>query len=316
MSATTGIVLDDRYIDHLLGFDHPESPQRLRAVKARLEASGLLRNLVRIPPNEDKRVALEAVLRVHNDQHAESITGFEKTSQIPLLAVGGAIAAVDAVMQGTVTNAFCALRPPGHHSHNNGAHFDGRGQGEGFCFFNNVAIAARYAQKAHGCGNVLILDWDFHHGNGTEWTFYEDPSVSFFSTHALFAYPGTGSEDRTGAGDGEGYNLNVALPPGAGDDDIVAAWEDNLLPQLQHLSFKPDIVLISAGFDSREEDFLGSFHITDQGFVRLTKIAMDIARSSCNGRLVSVLEGGYNPEGLASAVERHVRALTSEASEQ
>jgi len=285
---------------------HPESPERLARINERLRESGLLDRLTAIPPLSDRAVVEQSVLRIHSADHFESVMECETTGETAFLAAAGALAAVDAVMRGTVNNAFCALRPPGHHAHNNGAHHDGLGQGQGFCFFNNVAIAARYAQQVHKCQRVLILDWDFHHGNGTEWAFYDDPTVFFFSTHALYAYPGTGFAERTGAGDGLGYNLNVPLGPGADDKDIKEAWQGHLMPRLNELGFKPDLVLVSAGFDSREGDHLGNFGITDDGFAALTKMAMAIAHEHCAGRLVSVLEGGYEPEGLASAVARHV----------
>jgi acetoin utilization deacetylase AcuC-like enzyme len=194
-------------------------------------------------------------------------------------------------MEGEIKNAFCAIRPPGHHAHDNTAHYDGRGQGEGFCFFNNVAIAARYAQKVYNCKNILILDWDYHHG------------------HALYAYPGTGSEDKHGTGDGLGYNLNVPFHGYADDSDIIDAWNNKLMPKLDELQFKPDFVFISAGFDSREDDLLGTFSFSDSCFSELTKIAMGIADTHCQGRLISTLEGGYNPEGQAQAVCAHVEAL-------
>jgi acetoin utilization deacetylase AcuC-like enzyme len=200
-----------------------------------------------------------------------------------------------------VRNAFVCSRPPGHHARNSGRE-------EGFCFFNHVAIGARHAQRRHGWRRVLIADWDYHHGDGTESLFYDDPTVLVFSTHDVNAYPRTGFASRTGSGAGDGFNINVPLACGATDDDIAAAFERQLVPAASR--FRPDIVLISAGFDSRAGDRLGCFAIGDDGFARLTRIVMKIADTHCAGRIVSVLEGGYQSAGLASAVLAHVDALT------
>jgi len=194
------------------------------------------------------------------------------------------------------------------------------GMEEGFCFYNNIAIAARYAQTMYKnkIKKVLIIDWDYHHGNGTEETFYSDDSVLFFSTHKLHAYPGTGDPSRIGEGKGEGYTVNVPLDSGAGDDTFVKAWDEKLIPVVEN--FKPDLVLVSAGFDSKYNDYLGDFQVTECGFGRLTKKAMEIADNYCDGRLVSCLEGGYADRdsvysgnvtfnGIAKAVEAHVGTL-------
>jgi acetoin utilization deacetylase AcuC-like enzyme len=235
----------------------------------------------------------------HPDKHIDKVTTGARDESICRLAVAGSLAAVDAVCTGKVRNAFCAIRPPGHHAEDSGEY--------GFCFYNNVAIAARYAQEKHKLQKILIVDWDYHHGNGTEWSFYTDPSVLFFSTHALFAFPGTGSRDKTGAGKGKGLNMNVPLRNGAEDKDIVSAFNDKLVPAADE--FKPDMVLVSAGFDSRKDDLLGNFNITDDGFREITKIVMDIAERHGKSRVVSLLEGGYNVEGLALAVQAHVETL-------
>jgi acetoin utilization deacetylase AcuC-like enzyme len=199
-----------------------------------------------------------------------------------------------------VKNAFCASRPPGHHARNTG-------QEEGFCYFNHIAIAARYLQQ-QGYQKILIVDWDYHHGDGTEWAFYDDPTVLCFSTHDMFSYPGTGSPSRTGTGAGEGFNINVHLPCESGDAEIKAAFEKLLIPAAT--AFEPDFILVSAGFDSRKDDLLGCFDITDAGFAELTQIVKNLALQHCQGRLVSVLEGGYNLEGNASAMLAHLTALS------
>ncbi len=209
----------------------------------------------------------------------------------------GALAAVTRSAKAGSPTPFCAVRPPGHHAHN-------LGEEEGFCFFNNVAIAARHAQKKHGIQRILIIDWDYHHGNATEEAFYEDPSVLFFSTHKWKAYPGTGSPLRKGQGAGLGYTINVDLGAGADDKAILQAWDDHLLPAAE--AFRPQLVLISAGFDSRKDDFLGDWRITDDAFRRMTRMATQIGGGA---KVVSLLEGGYNPQGLAHGVAAHLEEL-------
>lgn len=303
--SATGYAYDDIYLEHVLYDDHPESPERLVGINAYLDLTGLSELLVPLTSLQDGE---DHILSVHNAYHHDSVQACPGTAAAALYAVEHILGVVDAVHAGTVRNAFCAVRPPGHHCHNNGANYDGTCQGEGFCFYNNVAVAARYAQHL-GYANVLICDWDYHHGNGTEWSFYDDPSVFYFSTHVLNAYPGTGYADRMGAGDGEGYNLNVPLEVGAGDVEASRAWDVDLNDALSRVGFVPDIVFISAGFDSRGGDPLGSLSFTDEGFASLTAKAMAIADTCCQGRLVSCLEGGYHVEGLARAVCAHVATL-------
>jgi acetoin utilization deacetylase AcuC-like enzyme len=217
-------------------------------------------------------------------------------------AAGGVLNAVDAVVTGTARNAFCAVRPPGHHA--------SAGRGMGFCFFNNAALAARYAQRRHDLERVLIVDWDVHHGNGTQDIFYSDPSVFCFSTHQWPLYPGTGRADETGEGAGVGTTMNFPFPAGSGREDILGALQSSLVPATER--FRPDLVVISAGFDSRLGDPLGRFTLTDRDFADLTRAVMEIAARHAGGRVVSVLEGGYNLDGLASAAAAHVVALMSE----
>jgi acetoin utilization deacetylase AcuC-like enzyme len=213
-------------------------------------------------------------------------------------AVGGVLAAVDAVMEGKVANAFCAVRPPGHHALGDEA--------KGFCIFNNVAIGVRYVQQKYGLPRVLIVDWDVHHGNGTQATFYDDPNVLYFSTHQWPFYPGTGSSLETGGG-GADLNINVPLPAGSGDSEYIKIFEGKL--RRAALAFSPDFVFVSAGFDAHEGDTLGGMRVTTEGFARLTRVVKEIAAQCCQGRLVASLEGGYRLDDLAASVEAHLRVL-------
>jgi acetoin utilization deacetylase AcuC-like enzyme len=306
----TGYLYDDRYLLHVnsrnvfsdsLGkwIGPAESPERLKLIAKRMSDSGLIQEVDILLPSVD---ALPHIRKFHTTDHVEGVSNIPTTGEVAALAVSGSLTAVKAVAEGQVRNAFCAIRPPGHHANNTG-------EDEGFCFYGNVAIAARYAQQQFGFKKILIVDWDYHHGNGTENAFWEDPTVLFFSTHNWHAYPGTGDPGREGAGPGLGYNINVHFDCGATDDQMVRAFEEKLLSAADR--FQPDFILISAGFDSRKDDLLGCFSITDEGFKKLTRIVMDLADSTCGGRIVSLLEGGYNVDGLAMGVEAHVSELLS-----
>jgi len=308
----TALLMDAAYKQHFTGHGHPERPERFDAVRDAIEKSGLSDKTLRIDPHTatDDEIALchstayiKLVKRDIEVGHEMLSTGDTnigpKSLEVALRAVGGVCNAVDTVMTGKARNAFCVVRPPGHHATPN--------RGMGFCIFNNIAIAARYAQKKHGIQRALIVDWDVHHGNGTQDTFYEDGSVFFFSTHQYPWYPGTGAYDETGAGKGKGKILNCPFPAGAGEAEIVGAFRQKLAPAAD--AFKPDLILISAGFDSRVGDPLGRFQLTDEDFSNLTKLMMDIAGKHAKGRLVSVLEGGYNLNGLGAAAERHLKTL-------
>jgi len=308
----TGIAADSRVQNHETSPRHPERPARFRAVLNQLESSGLLRDLVRI----DVRTANDdELLLVHTKEYIDLVdrevaqnrrqlsTGDTDigphSAEVAPLAVGCVLSAIDAVFSGTVLNAFCVVRPPGHHA--------SAARGMGFCLFNNIALAARHAQKRYGAERIVIADWDVHHGNGTQDIFYEDGSVLFFSTHQSPWYPGTGAASERGEGAGEGLTINCPFPAGSGRAEIVAAFRDVLLPAAK--TFRPDLVLISAGFDSRINDPLGLFLLRDDDFRDLTALMTELAAEFCQGRLVSVLEGGYSLEGLAAASEAHVREL-------
>ena len=308
----TGLIYDDIYLEHKTTPDHPERPERLLEIVKRLKAEGLYSQLIELEPAPAR---LNWIETVHSPDYIERAkrscdngAGYLDSPDVPIsdrsyeaavMAAGGMLAAVDAVMEHKVANAFCAVRPPGHHALEN--------QAMGFCIFNNIAIGARYIQKKYGLANVLIVDWDVHHGNGTQATFYDDPTVLYFSVHQYPFYPGSGSQAETGAGKGLNYTVNVPVPAGSGDSVYLEAFEQKLQPAA--LAFSPDFVLISAGFDAHESDLLGQMAVTAKGFARLTEIVKAIALKHCQGRLVSILEGGYHLGGLAASVESHIRVL-------
>jgi acetoin utilization deacetylase AcuC-like enzyme len=311
-SMTTALMADPIFREHLVGRQHPERPERFDAVLDGLKEAGLLERMLRIDARDATTDELTlchtpdylriARRDVEAGQRHLSTGDTDITSNswaVAVRAAGGVLNAVDAVAGGTVRNAFCAVRPPGHHAN--------AGRGMGFCLLNNVAIAARYAQRKHGVARVAIVDWDVHHGNGTQDIFYRDGSVFFFSSHQWPLYPGTGRADETGEGEGESATMNFPFPAGSGRREILGAVENSLVPAMER--FRPEFVLISAGFDSREGDLLGRFTLTDEDFTDLTRTVMDIADRHAGGRVVSMLEGGYNLQGLASAATAHVAAL-------
>ncbi len=287
----------------------------MTAILSRLEQSGLLAQLLSVQPYP---ATIEQIALVHSkdyigvvrDSCRQGVRMLDMDTQIShnsyevaCLAVGGALAGVDAVIQAEADNVFCAVRPPGHHALPDKA--------MGFCLFNNVAVAARYAQQEYGLNKVLIIDWDVHHGNGTYDVFAADPSVFYFSIHQFPHYPGTGRADETGCDKGAGTSLHVPLSAGGGDAEYIATFKQQLAPAV--LAFKPELILISAGFDAHEADALSSIQLSSKGFGRLTDIVRELADEVCAGRIVSVLEGGYNLTALAESAYEHIRALQGAA---
>ena len=310
--ARTGLVYDPAYLLHDTGSGHPERAGRLTAVVEHLKKAGVMEKLAAIKP---RPATVKQVQAVHSKLYVEWVAQAcregetcldagdtrvcARSYEAAMLAAGGVLAACDAVMAGEAANAFCAVRPPGHHAR--------RDRAMGFCIFNNIAVAARHLQKTHKIERVLIVDWDVHHGNGTQETFYEDPGVLRFDLHQWPHYPGTGSQSERGAGQAVGKQINVPLPAGADDAAYLKAVEEKLRPAA--VEFAPQFVLVSAGFDAHRDDPLGGMRVTTEGFGKLTEAAARIAARCCQGRIVSTLEGGYRFESLCASVEAHLRAL-------
>jgi acetoin utilization deacetylase AcuC-like enzyme len=308
----SGLLYSEEYLKHVTPEGHPESARRAEVVMKGLADDGLVEKMTRVEPRLATR---EEVTRCHSPKYFEIAksdvehglpdlsTGdthiMERSFDVALLAAGGVISAVDAVIEGRAKNAFCVVRPPGHHAT--------PVKGMGFCLFNSIAIAARHAQARHKIGKVLIADWDVHHGNGTQDIFYDDGSVLFFDTHQAPWYPGTGDVSENGTGKGLNCIINNPFPAGAGRAQVYGAFEKRLVDAAN--KFKPDLVLLSAGFDSRLGDPLGQFKLTDEDYIDLTKVMLHIAKEHAGGRLVSVLEGGYNLRGLMKASAAHVKTL-------
>lgn len=309
----TGFLSHDRFLDHSNGPGHPERPDRLVSIWRRLHESGTWKGLVEIEPAQAGRTSLTQVHTPHHVDFIEGLsasgratgltpdTGISKgTFGAARLASGGAITAVDAVVSGAVDNAFCAHRPPGHHAE--------REQAMGFCFFNHVAVAAKHLRHRHGIRRIAIIDWDVHHGNGTQHTFESDPETLFFSIHQYPHYPGTGSAEERGIGAGVGATLNVPVPAGTGDAEYAQIFAEVLRPAID--AFEPEFLLLSAGFDAHRADPLGGVELTEKGFEILTETVLALARDHCDGRLVSLLEGGYDLEATALSVDVHLQTLS------
>jgi len=305
------LISDPVYLKHETGV-HPENAKRLEAIISALDKDESLSNrLVRITP---KPAHNEDIARCHREElvyHLESLCVRGETYvdvdtrispesfEVAKLAAGAATTAVDAVMNQDGGRAFCVIRPPGHHATITNA--------MGFCLFNNAAIGARYAQARYGVDRVLIIDWDVHHGNGTQDIFWSDPTVFYFSTHQYPHYPGTGAADERGDGRGEGTTLNIPLSMGTPARDHRQAFID-AMHQIER-GFPPDLVIISAGFDSRRGDPLGGLMLEDADFSEMTKEVLRVAEKHASGRVIGLLEGGYNLELLGGSVKSHISAL-------
>ena len=307
-SGTTLVISHPACLDHNMGEGHPERPDRVRAIERALESEAFQMLTRDVAPRADD----SAIARVHPQDYIDAIRAAAPkhgrialdadtsmstgTFEAALRAAGGAVFAVDEVMSGKARNAFVSTRPPGHHAE--------VATPMGFCFFNNAAIAARHAQKAHGAERVAIMDFDVHHGNGTQHIFWDDPSVIYASTHQMPHYPGTGAVRERGE---HNQIVNAPLRSGDGGEAFREAMETAILPRLE--AFAPDLVIISAGFDAHRRDPLGNLNLVEADFAWATRKLMGVARSHAHERVVSVLEGGYDLEGLSRSVAAHVTAL-------
>jgi len=310
--SSLAIIRDDRYLEHNPGDGHPESPNRLRVIHDLIDRE--FANLPKIAP----RLATEEELALVHDplyiQHVANTEGKVHTQldpdtglsarsyEIARLAAGGLLQGVDALLNPgprPLAPVFAFLRPPGHHAE--------AGHAMGFCIFNNVAIAAAYAKETYGLKRILIVDWDLHHGNGTQHSFYDDQSVLYFSSHQYPYYPGSGNFDQVGTGRGEGFTVNAPFPTGFGDVEYLSVYNRILKPIA--LEYQPELVLVSAGFDPYFADPLGGMQVTAEGFGALAGLIKDIADQTCNGKILLTLEGGYNPQGLRDGVRAVILAL-------
>ena len=330
----TAFVSSPRFVEHTTGPNHPERPDRIRAIHravreaklidsadpfpdfqfefGNLDGQGVKLTEVSATPADEKWLSL-----VHTPEHIERIRhicalggGVLDQSDTPvgangfemgLLSLGSALTACDWVLQKKGTRAFSASRPPGHHAEPD--------RPMGFCLFSNIAIAARYVQQMYGLQRIAIVDFDVHHGNGTQAALESDPSILFISLHQHPAtlYPGSGHEWETGVGKGRGLTLNLPFQPGAGDDDYLEVIDHRVVPKVT--AFRPELLMISAGFDGHQDDPLAEINLTEEGFERITRRLVDLASACCDGRIVSLLEGGYNLRALGRSVVRHLVAL-------
>jgi len=305
----TGIVREDIYMEHVMDYYHPESPERLKRIYSMLDEIGSS-DMVRIPA---RSATHEEIGFVHDTRYIESIHATKgksvrldpdtstspKSYEAACMAAGGFMSLIDAAMKGEIDNGFALVRPPGHHAE--------RSRAMGFCLFNNVAIGARYLEKKYNLKRIVIVDFDLHHGNGTQHAFYRDNTVLYFSTHQYPYYPGTGWIEETGEGDGRGYTVNVPFSYGMDDDDYMFAFKEVLAPIVD--MYKPEIILVSAGFDAHYNDPLGGMRVTEKGYAMMTKAMMDMAKKHCNGRILYVLEGGYGLDGITNSVKAVIKEL-------
>ncbi len=308
----TAFVYDPSYLEHDTGRGHPERRERLEATMAHLDGQSWFNDLIKVAPRVAEREWIETthasnyIGRVEEEikrgvSHVDSpdVSVSEQSYDVALLATGAVLELTDKVMNGEVDNGFALVRPPGHHAEKSTA--------LGFCLFNNAAIGARYMQKKYGVDRVMILDWDVHHGNGTQHTFEEDPSVLYVSTHQYPFYPGTGAYSENGIGCGQGSTLNCPMTAGSTDGDYEQAFKEKILPKIDE--FKPEVVMISAGFDAHHDDPLGQINLSTEFYGWMSERMMEATDKHAGGRLVSMLEGGYDLNALAHCVDAHLQVL-------
>lgn len=301
--ARTGVVVDQEYLKHFAGESHPERPERIQVL---LDLAGGLgsEKFQLLPPKAASRADIEYT---HGADHVRLVESTSKVNRyaldgdtitcrdsfgVGLLAVGGFLTLLDSIAAREVRNGFALVRPPGHHALRNRA--------MGFCLFNTMAIGAEYLKRAHGANKILIMDWDVHHGNGTQDAFYDDPSVLFISTHQFPFYPGSGAVNEVGAGAGEGYTINVPLPAGCANTEYLQVFQDVVVPAAE--KFKPQWILVSAGFDPHRRDPLGGMGVSEEGFAAMARKLLMLAERFADARIALLLEGGYDLAGLRNSV--------------
>jgi acetoin utilization deacetylase AcuC-like enzyme len=309
-------IYSEEYQKHLNGRHgtrpfHPETPDRVASIEQHLRRDEFWSEMTHLDPVE---ATIDQLAAVHDPEYVlalerlcargpaqlEADTGVVPESyRVARLAAGGACLAVDTVMSGEASSAFCAVRPPGHHAE--------RASAMGFCLFNNVAVAAEHARRAHGLKRVAVLDWDVHHGNGTQHMFERDPGVFYLSIHQYPHYPGTGAASERGVGEGQGTTLNAPMPAGTGDREWLGAIEGDFTRAIDE--YRPQLILVSAGFDAHAEDPLSATLVSEAGYARMTEVVRDWAARHTGGKIVSMLEGGYNLDALARSVEAHLKTL-------
>ncbi len=309
-----GFFYSDHYLKHETG-NHPENKDRLSAILKAIETDGLDSKIIRLDPVSATE---EQIALIHESRYVESVkeacsqgrTSLDADTIIAadsfssaLLAAGAVIASVDLMAENKMKRTFCAVRPPGHHAE--------RSRAMGFCLFNNIAIGAEYAIKKRGMEKVFIIDWDVHHGNGTQNAFYDRGDVYYTSIHQWPHYPGTGSAAELGEGKGRGANLNFPLSANQDDDVYLSIFQDRIIPEI--VRFSPDLIMISAGFDAHQLDFLASMNVSTAGFGQMTEMLVDVAEKVCGGRIISVLEGGYHLKALGDSVMEHLHKLAGKS---
>ena len=312
--AKVGHVYHPQYLKHETGFGHPERPDRLRAIEKAIDLSGLREKLIEVPARPASFAEIE---RVHDKSYVEQVAHTAESSGLyldpdtfaspgsfdaALLAAGGLLEAVDRVADGEVQQAFAIVRPPGHHAEASHA--------MGFCLFNNVGVAAEHLIQKHGYKRIAVMDYDVHHGNATQHMFYNRSDVFYLSTHRYPFYPGTGAANETGKGAGLGYTLNCPMSAGCGDEEYRKVFLEKILPALR--DYRPNFLLISAGFDAHFRDPLGGMKVSDEGFVWMSGELEKIAQEFCGGKTVYTLEGGYDLEGLSSSVRKVLEMLVKQ----
>ena len=310
--TNTAFIYDPLFLNHDTGPHHPERSERLVSAYDHLSSLHWFNGLIQLKP---RSAQLQWIATVHDSEYIERVKQACEAGErridspdvsvspasynVALNAAGSVIELADQLMAGHIDNGFAMVRPPGHHAET--------AEAMGFCLFNSIAIAARYLQRQYDLERILILDWDVHHGNGTQHTFEQDPSVFYISLHQYPHYPGTGALSETGYGEGQGTTLNCPMSPGMGEDQYREAFETRILPAARQ--FRPDAILLSAGFDAHRDDPLGSINLQSQSYTWMTQQMMELADQCCDGKLISVLEGGYDFEALSQSVAAHVKAL-------